>query len=154
MIRAIVNLWWRLVFWWKQRTGFVILHKNTNAVGRVLSVRSSSDGDRLINLELEPGFEWLCPAGLTEREHLHCEIPPWIRGPEVDAYATLQPGDRVMITGTWGYDGVHALPDSWPSWTFPLEVLLAIVRHQPTFPRGWFELHPVTRVEKLNVTNA
>jgi hypothetical protein len=143
----VLDLWWRLVFWWKRRTGFVSLGPVT---ATVKWLGNYSDGDALIDLGLDQPT--LTPPGLGTPERygmLHCEIPPWIRGPVRDTHSELKPGDRVRVTGQWGFDGVHLLPESWPGWLFPLEVLAALVRHQPNFKSGWFEIHPVTGIEIL-----
>lgn len=147
----LTDRFWKVVWWWKHRTGFVDLHRDVTAVGRVLSLRSSSDGDALLNIELDAEHMWLTPptGALAKYGHLHCELPPWVRGPVRNVYATLRPGDRVAVTGRWGFDGVHLLPDHWPSWLFPIEVLAALWRHQPNFRDGWFEIHPVTGIERL-----
>lgn len=150
-MRWLTDRWWRLVFWWKQRTGFVVLGPVV-VVGTVLSLRSSSDGDALLNIALSDDDLDRTPYGIGRPEsqgRLHCELPPWIRGAVRDVYATLTPGDRVRVTGEWGFDGVHLLPRHWPGWLFPLEVLAALFRHQPNFRDGWFEIHPVTAIERL-----
>jgi hypothetical protein len=152
MWRYITDAFWRLVFFWKKRTGFVDLHTVISATGVVLSLRSSEDGDALINLFLDEDARVFTPEGIGDPMRyglLHCEIPPWIRGRVRDVYAGLKVGDCVRVTGEWGFDGVHVLPDHWPWWTFPLEVLLALWRHQPNTRDGWFEIHSVTGIEKL-----
>lgn len=150
-MHVITDLWWKFVFWWKHRTGFISLGPVV-AVGTVMSLRSSSDGDRLLNIDLDPDYTFLTPKGIGRDRSfgkLHCELVPWIRGEVVEAFDSLQPGDRVSVTGTWGFDGVHLLAEDAPWYTFPLEVLAAIFRHQPNVRDGWFEIHPVEKIEKL-----
>ena len=74
---------------------------------------------------------------------LHCEVEPWASAELVAAFRTLRIGDRVRVTGRWGFDGVHTGRPEW------VEVLLAVVRHMPNVREGWFECHPVERIERL-----
>lgn len=145
----IANLFWKFVWWWKQRTGFMVFGP-AMAVGTVLSLRSSSDGDALVNIRLDDDYLWMTPVfgRLSSYGKLHCEIPPWIQGEVREVYAKLKPGDRVAVHGEWGFDGVHLL-DKAPWYLFPLEVLAAVFRHQPNVRDGWFEIHPVTKLEVL-----
>ena len=149
MLRWITNTWWKFVFFWKKRTGFVALGP-VIATGTVLSMRTSKDGDALLNIELDEDSYWLTPLGLGHPSHryrLHCEIVPWDQRP-MAVHTTLQVGDRVKVAGDWGFDGVH-LFDEKKRWLFPFEVLASLFRHQPNFKNGWFEIHPVTSIEKL-----
>jgi hypothetical protein len=149
-MRWLTDSWWKFVFWWKKRTGFIAFFPVT-AAGTVLSLRSSSDGDALLNIELYGDYLNLTPELIGDYTHhgrLHCELPPWIRGEVRDVYAQVKVGDRVEVSGEWGFDGVHLFEEKkW--WLFPLEVLAAIFRHQPNVRDGWFELHPVTEIKIL-----
>ncbi len=147
-MKWLTNLWWRFVFWWKQRTGFINLHRTIEVTGTILSLRSSSDGDALLNIQLDAECWWATPLGIGDPLHdkrLHCEIVPWLQTP-LEIYRTLKVGDRIQITGDWGFDGVHLLPNHSSKWLFPLEVIAALFRHQPNITKGWFELHPVRSI--------
>lgn len=59
-ITVIINTWWRLVFWWKKRTGWIDLDRVV-ATGMIISVDNSlsADGDIRFDLKLDYGQEWL-----------------------------------------------------------------------------------------------
>jgi hypothetical protein len=61
-----------------------------------------------------------------------------------DKYDRLKVGDRVFVSGAWGYDGVHV--NNWP---MIIQIPLALIRHQPDMVNGWFEIHPVAMLEIL-----
>lgn len=151
MLTWITDTFWKFVFWWKKRTGFIYLGPVV-AVGTVVSLRSSNDGDALLNINLDKEYLWLTPKGIGRRRSigkLHCEIPPWVRGRVREVYSTLKEGDRVSVSGEWGFDGVHVIAEYPPWYMFPIELLMAVFRHQPNVQDGWFEIHPVENLEKL-----
>lgn len=152
-MRWLSDRFWKFIFWWKQRTGFVVFGPCI-VIGTVLSKRSSRDGDCLLNIYLDETQLAFTPSGIgdpTKHGKLHCEIPPWIRGEVREVYDSLQKGDLVRVEGEWAFDGVHLSRESHPPWwKFVLvEVLGAIIRHQPNVKNGWFEVHPVTKIQKL-----
>lgn len=143
------NLWWRFVFWYKKRTGWLDLGETITATGTVIRVDApGTDGDGNFDVELDAGQERLitgfggrltcCPPVTTPS--LHCEVEPWASAELLAAFRGLHPGDRVRVTGRWGFDGVHAGRTEW------LEILLALVRHMPNVRAGWFECHPVESI--------
>jgi hypothetical protein len=149
----LTDRWWKFVFWWKKRTGFMVFGPAV-VFGTVISKRSSSDGDLLLNIDLDETQLAFTPSGIGDRNRhgmLHCEIPPWIRGEVREAYASVQVGDRVRIEGDWGFDGVHLLDEAKPPWWkfLLVEVPGAIFRHQPNVRKGFFEFHPVTKIQKM-----
>lgn len=151
MIRPL-QWFWRLVFWWKKRTGWIDLGQTIIITGTVVGFDPPDlDGDGNFDVKLDPGFDrWITGFGgrlTTENEALgpsiHCEVPPWSSANLRDRFAGLRLGDRVQVTGAWGFDGVHTGRPEW------LEVLLALVRHEPNVLDGWFEIHPVTEIVTL-----
>ena len=161
----LINLWWRVVFWWKRRTGWLDLGTTIEVVGEVLEiVPPDIDGDRAFNLRLESGRVQNAPrwtsgeqfitgfGGRLTAENpalgpsLHCEIPPWSKDALKTTYDELKVGDRVRAAGAWGFDGVHLGYSMW------VEVPAALIRHQPNVRAGWFECHPVTVLGKLEAT--
>lgn len=148
----IVNLWWRLVFWWKRRTGWIHLADYIVVEGVVVEKSDPDiDGDRCFNLRLHLGDRWAITGfgGRLTSENwdigaaLQCEVPPWASKEVRDAYDNLKVDDYVRVIGAWGFDGVHTGRAEW------IEVILALFRHQPNVKDGWFEIHPVTRIEVL-----
>lgn len=149
----LTNQWWRIVFWWKKRTGWVDMRQTIEIVGTVITmVPPDIDGDMAFNVRLDPGQEryitgfggrltWEVDA--TEPS-IHCEIEPWADVWLQARYKGLKVGDRVRVKGAWGFDGVHV--DNCPEW---IQIPLALVRHQPDVRSGWFEIHPVEDLEKL-----
>jgi hypothetical protein len=129
LMRWLENLFWRLAFWWKRRTGWLDL-------GRVITVievdQPGTDGDGNFDLALDPGQEWAIS-----------EVEPWASAGLIASFRQLQIGMRVRVTGNHGFDGVHTGRSMW------LEVPLALVRHQPNMTAGWLECHPVTGLEIL-----
>lgn len=151
-VRAVSNTWWRLVFWWKRGTGWVDLGRVVTAVGTVIEVDlPGPDGDGNFDIVLDPNQTWLitgfggrltsCPP--IYRPALHCEVEPWAGDYLAAMFRRLRIGDRVQVTGRWGFDGVHTGRAMW------LEILLALVRHGPNIRQGWFEIHPVETLEIL-----
>lgn len=148
----IVNLWWKVVFFWKKRTGWIDLGEAIEVTGTVVSlVPPDVDGDRTFNVRLDPGQDrYITGFGgrlTTEDEavgpSIHCEIEPWSPS-DLDAkYAALKVGDRVRVTGAWGFDGVHLGRSMW------IEIVMALIRHMPNVRDGWFEVHPVTKLDVL-----
>ena len=145
-MRWLINLWWRLVFWWKKRSGWLDMHQRVHAIGTVIDINQpDTDGDRTFSVEVDTeyrkfitlGFRLTHTDGVT-RPSLHCEIPPWSAQWLKDRFATMKAGDRVVVSGAWGYDGVHVR--NWPMWA---QIPLALWRHQPDMRNGWFEIHPV-----------
>ncbi len=145
------NLWWRLVFWAKHRTGFLDMGRDVTVTGVVLKVEPpGTDGDGNFDVRLEAGQESLIMMGgrLTTADEalgpaIHCEVEPWADAVLRARFAALRVGDRVHVAGRHGFDGVHTGRAEW------LEVLLALVRHQPNVRDGWFEIHPVTELDVL-----
>lgn len=154
-MKWLTNSWWRFVFWWKQRTGWLNLGQVLMVTGTVIEVDPpGTDGDGNFDLLLDPGQDqWITGFGgrLTSASpdlppSLHCEVEPWASDELMGTFGRLKVGDRVRVTGSWGFDGVHL---GIPEW---LEVLAALVRHQPNVKEGWFECHPVTELEILTET--
>ena len=152
VFRYIVNLWWKLVFAWKKRTGWLDLGEQIEVTGVVLNfIPPDVDGDRTFNLKLDPGQEkYITGFGgrLTMESgtepSLHCEIPPWSPQALRDLYdelAKLPSPPRVRVRGAWGFDGVHLGKSYW------IEIPAALVRHMPNVRDGWFEIHPVSSLE-------
>lgn len=144
---------WRLVFCWKQRTGWLDLGEIVTATGVVVDhVPPGLDGDRTFAVKLDPGQDRLITGfggRLTAEDpavgpSLHCEIEPWSGENLEEIYACMKVGDRVRVTGHWGFDGVHL---GVPMWR---EVIAAAIRHQPNVREGWFEIHPVETLEILS----
>lgn len=153
MITRLVNLWWRLVFWWKKRTGWIDLGQPIEVTGTVVSiVPPDVDGDMNFDVRVDPGQERFI-TGFGGRltndpgapvPSIHCEIEPWASLGLRLAYARLQVGARVRVMGSWGFDGVHL--NDWPLW---VQVPLALLRHGPDVNHGWFEIHPVKGIEVM-----
>jgi hypothetical protein len=151
VIAWIVNTWWKLVFWWKKRTGWIDFKQEIAVHGVVVEmVPPDVDGDRTFNLKLEKEFEHYITLGdkmTTENKvvgpSIHCEIPPWAPKKVRDAYDVMKVGDRVCVIGAWGFDGVHLGTTMW------LEIPAALLRHQPNVKDGWFEIHPVRALYSL-----
>jgi len=151
-VKCVVNLFWRFVFFWKKLTGMIDMREVITITGVVINVEDPDlDADRNFDVELDPGQdEYITGFGrrLTFQRSagcpsMHCEIPPWMSQSLRDQGAALRVGDRVSITGNWVFDGVHT------GRSVILEVVLAVIRHQPNVRNGWFEIHPVTKVEML-----
>lgn len=148
---------WRVVFWWKKRTGWLDLGEVVECTGTVIMVDANisgafNDGDVCFNVKLDPGQERLVTGFggrlTTESDTdptpaLHCEIPPWTRSKFDDIWQKLEVGKRVRVRGSWGFDGVHTGRPEW------LEILYSLVRHMPNVRQGWFEIHPVEELEIL-----
>jgi hypothetical protein len=148
----IVNLFWRLVFFWKKRTGWIDLKQEIEVTGTVINAEVPGlDGDGNFDVELDPGQErWITGFGgrLTfepgaGRPSLHCEVEPWASPSLKGTFTSLRVGQRVRVRGSWGFDGVHIGVAEL------IEVLAAIVRHGPNVHDGWFEIHPVKSIELL-----
>jgi hypothetical protein len=113
------------------------------------------DGDRTFNVRLDAGQEkYITGFGgrLTTEDDsvgpsLHCEIEPWAAADLRAIYTTMRVGDRVRVRGAWGFDGVHLGRPMW------IEILAALVRHQPNMRDGWFEIHPVEAIEIVEIGN-
>ena len=144
---------WRVVFWWKKQTGWLDLGQTITVTGVITAVDinvtgPANDGDVCFNVQLDAGQEkWITGFGgvLTNEDKsgntlpsIHCEITPWTRARFDGKWQQLAVGKRVRVTGAWGFDGVHTGKPEW------LEVLYALLRHQPNVKDGWFEIHPVT----------
>lgn len=152
-MRWLTLLRWRIVWWWKHRTGFVDMGEDVAATGVIAAVEvgRSSDGDQNFDLRLDPGQERLITGmgGRLTTAHpeigptIHCEVPPWAPADVQAAAFALAVGQHVRVSGRWGFDGVHTGRPAWQ------EVILALWRHQPNHAGGWFEIHPVTRIEFL-----
>lgn len=156
MLRWIKGTLWKAIFWWKKRTGFIDFKEDIEVVGTVMSVHMASDGDVTFNIYPDEEYIWsITWYGGLLKSKLHCEVPPWISESVRDVGRSLKKGDRVKVSGAWGFDGVHVSgPDdpSWePKWYQMIfkEIPMAIVRHQPNVHNGWFEIHPVKKIEKL-----
>jgi len=156
LLSWITNTWWRLVFWWKKRTGWLDLHEQIEVTGTIVDmVLPGVDGDRDFNVRLDPGFEkYITGFGgrlTTENDavgpSLHCEIEPWASAELKATYAQLTVGARVRVRGAWGFDGVHLGVSMW------LEIPAALIRHQPNVREGWFEIHPVAVIEILDAVS-
>lgn len=152
MLQRLYAAFWRFVFFWKRLTGFVDLKQTITVTGRVIQVGPNDiDGDLNFDVDLDPGqAKWitgfggrLTSAAADGTPSMHCEIPPWASGALRALGESLRAGDRVAVTGAWGFDGVHTGRAEW------LEVLLAILRHGPNVREGWLEIHPVVFLEIL-----
>lgn len=151
MLTRIINLWWRLVFWWKKRTGWVDFGREITVYGTVTElIPPDTDGDRCFNVKLDDGYIDYAQLGgkdMTESgraKEIHCEIPPWSADWLKETYDDLRVGDRVNVVGAWGFDGVH-----YKNWSLWIQIPLALWRHQPDFRNGWFEIHPVRELFKV-----
>lgn len=150
MLRQIISWFFQLVFWWKKRTGWIDLKQTVTATGVVVGMDDgpSSDGDFNFRVKVDENCEWLITGfggRLTTDDpklgpSLLCEVVPWSPVEVQREAARLHVGDRVSVTGAWGFDGVHVSGSRW--WN----ILLAIFRHQPNVLEGWLELHPVTEL--------
>lgn len=148
---------WKVVFWWKKQTGWLDMGQNVEVTGTIIAVDMNitgflNDGDVCFNVKLDPGQDqWITGFGgrlTTESDtdptpSIHCEITPWDRSKFDGKWQQLAVGKRVRVKGAWGFDGVHAGINEY------LEILWALVRHQPYVKTGWFELHPVQELEYL-----
>ena len=148
-----MNWFWRLVFWWKRRTGWIDLCEVVTATGVVVGIDApGADGDGSFDITVDDdqrrlitGFGGrITTADPALYPSLHCEVEPWASDALRAAFTTLEVGDRVRVTGRWGFDGVHTGQSLW------LEVLLALVRHAPNVRDGWFEIHPVESIEHVS----
>lgn len=146
-MNAASRLFWKVVFWWKKRTGFVDLGQDIEVTGVVMwsDFGKNPDGDFTMHVKLDPQYERYIRLGdrLTSADEafpatLHCELAPWV---EVKGVEGLKVGDRVRVKGRWGFDGVHTGHSEF------VEVLYALVRHQPNMKDGWFEIHPIAELE-------
>ena len=151
MLRKLKGLLWRAVFWWKRRTGWIVLAPRVSVVGTVTATESNSDGDVTFDIEVDGEYDWLVTGmGDVNMLDMHCETVPWLAESIQDQARGLSEGDRVCVTGQWGFDGVHTSPDYDRTWyRFAWEIFLALWRHQPNMKYGWFEIHPVEKIEKL-----
>lgn len=156
--RLLALTFWKAVFWWKRQTGWLDLGQVVTCTGEIVAVDINTvgpgnDGDVCFNVLLDPGQEDLITTfggGLTNEDKsghtlpsIHCEITPWDR-PKFDGlWQQIAVGKRVLVSGRWGFDGVHTGKPQW------LEVLYALVRHMPNVKDGWFEIHPVQHLEFL-----
>ena len=155
--QQVVFAWWKLIFAYKHLTGFLDLGRNIEVTGTVLNVEDSSDGDFCFNLALDLEYSW---ANLVFGRHttenpkypdsLHCEITPWDRFMFTELLPRIKPGVRVRISGRWGFDGVHVHPSKTGFWAEVLEVIYALIRHQPNVLEGWAECHPVKSLKLLD----
>lgn len=154
MLTWIINLWWKLVFWWKKRTGWLDLGEMIEITGTVITrIPPDVDSDQTFNVRLDPGLgyeKYITGFGgrLTwepdaTEPSIHCEIEPWAEAGLHSTYAHMKIGDRIRVKGAWGFDGVHLGRAMW------IEILAALIRHQPNMKQGWFELHPVVELEIL-----
>lgn len=150
---AIKRSFWRVVFWWKHRAGFIDLSRDVVVTGVVWRKDDgpSDDGDYCFSIVPDPEFGWTVvtfggritsESPDEQKMSLHCEVPPWYSD-LYPAVADLKVGDHVRVYGRWGYDGVHTHSPMW------LEILKALVGHGPDVDGGWCEIHPVTKIEKL-----
>lgn len=149
----IVATWWRFVFWYKHRAGFLDLGRDAVVRGTIVKIDSqtSPDGDFCFSIEPDPGYRWAVTAFggrlTTEDERfpgtLHCEVSPWTRHLVDNVLPKLALGTRVEVAGRWGYDGVHTHAPLW------LDILRAIPGHAPDMAGGWCEIHPVTVIHVL-----
>lgn len=153
MLQWIENLFWRLVFFWKKRTGWIDMGQEIVVTGTVINVEVPGlDGDGNFDVRLDPEHEHrivgfggrLTFEPAAGAPSIHCEVEPWADRQLRDRFLTLQVGQRVCVRGSWGFDGVH-LGFSF----FPLEVVAALIRHQPNVSDGWFEVHPVTSIDVI-----
>jgi hypothetical protein len=149
-----MSWFWRVVFWWKKKTGWLDLGKTASIMGTVVGLTPPDiDGDQNFDVRLDDGLErWITGFGgrlTTAQESLgpsiHCEIPPWAPRELRKLFDQLKVGDRVYVSGAWGFDGVHT-PGMSEWW----EILRAIVRHPPNVQDGWFEIHPVNELDVLS----
>ena len=148
-MNAVTNLFWKIVFWWKKRTGLLDLGVDVTVTGTVewSDFGKNPDGDFTMHVKPDPECMSLITLGTRRTsadpaypETLHCEVTPWDAKKFSDVMSKLEAGDRVTISGRWAFDGVHTGKPEW------LEVLYALVRHQPNMKDGWFEIHPVTEI--------
>jgi hypothetical protein len=150
---AVAYAFWKMVFWWKKKTGFMDLGKDIEVTGTVLWTDAgiNADGDFCMNVKLDPEFAWANHAfGRQTSEDpshypdtLHCEIVPWTSAQFAAVEKKIKAGVRVRVAGRWGFDGVHTDRPEWQ------EVFYALWRHQPNVLEGWCEIHPVTKLEVL-----
>lgn len=149
MLRAVTNLFWRVVFFWKKwRAGWLDMGQVITVRGVVARVdRPGLDGDGNFDLIVDPEFSWTTTLGQRQTfcppmrvPALHCEVEPWAPPGLVATFGSLLVGYRVEVTGRWGFDGVHT------GHSEPVEVALAIIGHAPNMRAGWFECHPVTSI--------
>jgi len=151
-VRVFAWTFWKVVFWYKHKTGFMDLGHDIEVIGTVQWTDGgiNGDGDFTFNLKLDPDYSWANYAfgrhtsedPLLYPDTIHCEITPWMR----DSFTTLdsiKPGQRLRVAGRWGFDGVHVGKAEW------IEVVYALWRHQPNIIDGWCEIHPVTKVEPI-----
>lgn len=146
---------WKMVFWWKHKTGFLDLGEDVTFTGTVMLVDGvgsptiDNDGDFCFNVKVDFGWEWLNTGfkgrkttnNLAAPDTIHCEVPPWLVPGLQEKLIKVVTGARIKVTGRWGFDGVHIGKAQW------LETLYALWRHQPNVLEGWFEIHPVTDIE-------
>lgn len=156
---AVVKKWWKvyieftfwkIVFWWKKKSGFIDLHQEVTVIGEVVwsDFGKNPDGDYTMHVKPDYEYQWLITMGNRKTsadsdypETLHCEVVPWMRDQFKESLDKLKIGSRVKITGSWGFDGVHIGKNEF------IEVLAALWRHQPNVKDGWFEIHPVKNIE-------
>jgi len=145
-------MFWRLVFLAKHRAGFLDMGRDITVIGTVWrNDGTSDDGDTCFSVIPDDSHLWAvymagrhtseAPAEMSAS--LHCEVAPW-SSPALHRQAlALRPGDRVQVTGRWGYDGVHT--GRGVLW----DVIAAIFGHGPDMVNGWLELHPVESIDPV-----
>lgn len=156
ILRWITNLFWRGVFRWKKLSGWIDMGETIEVTGTVITmIPPSVDGDMTFNVKLDPGLDkyitgfggrltWQSDAA---EPSIHCEIEPWAEDALHQRYRQMKVGDRVRVTGAWGFDGVHTT--GRPMW---LEILTALIRHQPNVREGWFEIHGVAELDITTIS--
>ena len=149
-MRWLTNLWWRFVFWWKHRAGFIDLQREITIEGVVVWTQGDAanpDGDFCFNVRPDAAYRWCVTAfgGRVTQENpdypgtLHCEVAPWL---PIDVSA-VRVGTRVRVSGRWGFDGCHLGGAEW------IDVLRGIIGHRPQIESGWLESHPTYSVTEI-----
>jgi hypothetical protein len=157
VLELISGLFWKFIFLWKHRIGYLDLGKDLDITGVVASIEYNPE-DEDLTFNLQPDAEWsLVTTSFGGRkttedpkypDTIHCEVAPWKRNVFVGGDYTwgrmnLTPGTRVRVKGRWGYDGVHTNKG------LLIDVWLALRGHGPNPDYGWCEIHPVTLIEFL-----